>query len=71
MIVFPFREQNPRPFQTYTKIKKDDTSAMQRTNPSYVPEPGINDDLIYRKVRCDTNEEKYYNPGCFLFEGSG
>jgi len=44
---------------------------MQRTNPSLVPEPGINDDLIYGKVKCDTDQEKYYNPRCFTFEGSG
>jgi hypothetical protein len=44
---------------------------MQRTNPSFVPEPGINDDLVYGKVKCDNDQEKYYNPRCFTFEGSG
>ena len=44
---------------------------MQRTNPSFVPEPGVNDDLVYGKVKCDNDQEKYYNPRCFTFEGSG
>ena len=66
-----FREQNPRPFQSSGKSKKDDSLGMQRTNPSLVPDPGINDDLIFRKVRCDNDQEKYYDPRCFNFEGSG
>ncbi|XP_071742719.1 neurexin 1 isoform X2 [Lepeophtheirus salmonis] len=44
---------------------------MQMTNPSKYPDPGINDDLIYSKLECDEDEEKYYNPRCFAFEGSG
>ena len=66
-----FREQNPRPFKSSGKSKKDDSHGMQRTNPSFVPEPGVNDDLVYGKVKCDNDQEKYYNPRCFTFEGSG
>ena len=44
---------------------------MQRTNPSHRPEPGVNDDLVYGRSRCTGDNDLYYDPQCFAFEGSG
>ena len=44
---------------------------MQRTNPSRGPAPGVDDDLVYGKRRCTADEEMYYDPKCFAYEGSG
>ena len=36
------------------------------------PEPGINDDFIYPRTRCPNPEDdRYYDPRCFTFDGSG
>ena len=44
---------------------------MQNTNPSKRPEPGINDELIYGRTRCTGDDEMYYDPKCFTYDGSG
>lgn len=64
-IPFDYRERNPKLFG----MKDED--YMQRTNPSFRPEPGINDDLIYGRSRCTGDDEMYYNSKCFEFDGSG
>ena len=45
---------------------------MQNTNPSVLPEPGVNDDLIvFGRAKCDTDDDRYYDPQCYAYEGSG
>ncbi len=84
-IPFNYRERNPRLFEVshssmaagsgvYNKIpksKKDKNNMMQKTNPSMLPEPGVRDDLVYGDVKCITDDERYYDPRCYSFEGSG
>ena len=65
-IPFNYRERHPRLFE-YGKY-----SNVQRTNPSGLPEPGINDDLIViNRAKCNTDDESFYDPQCYTFEGSG
>ena len=65
-IPFDYKERHPRLF-------RHRTHGMQRTNAgSRVPEPGLDDDLIYGRTRCgDPDDDRYYDPQCFTFEGSG
>ena len=65
-IPFDYKERHP-------KLFRHRTHGMQRTNAgSRVPEPGIGDDLIYGRTRCgDPDDDRYYDPQCFTFEGSG
>ena len=43
---------------------------MQQTNPSMLPEPGINDDLVvFGRTKCSSDDERYYDPQCFSYEG--
>lgn len=70
-IPFNYRERHPRLFDMSMTSKKS-IYQMQQTNPSMLPEPGINDDLIvYRRSKCDSDDERYYDPQCFSYEGSG
>ncbi len=37
-----------------------------------LPEPGVNDDLItFSRAKCSSDDERYYDPQCFAYEGSG
>ena len=63
-IPFDYKDRHPRLFET-------DYGVMQRTNPSRGPAPGVDDDLVYGKRRCTADEEMYYDPKCFAYEGSG
>ena len=79
-IPFDYRERYPRLFEPGGggvrggrggRRKGDRRGSMQRTNPSKRPEPGVNDDLIYGAKRCSGDEDLYYDPKCFSFDGSG
>ena len=51
----------------------DTDQACKETNPgARIPEPGVDDDLIYGRTRCgDPDDDRYYDSRCFTFEGSG
>ncbi len=67
-IPFDYKERHPRLFDP----SSGSSGSMQRTNPSRRPEPGMGgDDLVYARTRCTGDEELYYDPKCFTFEGSG
>lgn len=79
-IPFNYRERNPRLFVDTSNTRKKSISSsnhntwgqMQQTNPSVLPEPGVNDDLVvFGRAKCNTDDERYYDPQCFSFEGSG
>ena len=73
-IPFNYRERHPRLFDmsSLSSNSKKSLYQMQKTNPSMLPEPGINDDLIvFGRAKCNTDDEKYYDPKCFTYEGSG
>ncbi|TRY78868.1 hypothetical protein TCAL_10650 [Tigriopus californicus] len=61
IIPFDYRERNRRLF---------DDHKMQQTNPSNRPEPGVNDELVYGRSRCTGDDDMYYDPKCFSFDGS-
>lgn len=66
-IPFNYRERHPRLFDMSLT-----SYQMQQTNPSSLPEPGINDDLIvFGRAKCSSDDERYYDPQCFTYEGSG
>ena len=64
-IPFDYKKQHPRLFAKMNGVQ----NAYPRGG---VPEPGINDDFIYPRTRCpDPNDDLYYDPRCFTFDGSG
>ncbi len=72
-IPFNYRERNPRLFEIShnANSNRNYNRGIQRTNPSMLPEPGVNDEIVRGKVRCITDDERYYDPRCYSFEGSG
>ena len=71
-IPFNYRERHPRLFDLSLSSKKSSLYQMQNTNPSVLPEPGVNDDLIvFGRAKCDTDDDRYYDPQCYAYEGSG
>ena len=52
-IPFNYRERHPRLFDLSLSSKKS-LYQMQNTNPSVLPEPGVNDDLIEKEGTDDT-----------------
>ena len=73
-IPFNYKQQHPRLFAKSATSRAGNTN-MQNTN-SYprggVPEPGVGDDFIYPRTRCpNPDDDRYYDPRCFTFDGSG
>ena len=70
-IPFNYRERHPRLFDMSLTSQKS-IYQMQQTNPSVLPEPGVNDDLVTpERAKCDTDDERYHDPMCYIYEGSG
>ena len=69
-IPFDYKQKHPRLF---AKINGPKNSNVQNAFPrGGAPEPGINDDFIYPRTRCtNPDDERYYDPRCFTFDGSG
>lgn len=41
------------------------------TRTSVLSKPGVDDDLIVlRRAECDTDDDRYYDPLCYAYEGS-
>ena len=70
-IPFNYRERHPRLFDMSLTSKKS-IYQMQQTNPSILLEPGVDDDLIvFGRAKCNTDDDRFYDPQCFSYEGSG
>ena len=73
-IPFDYKKKHPRLYAKSTSSMGGNKN-VQNTN-SYprggVPEPGIDDDFIYPRTRCpNPDDDRYYDPRCFTFDGSG
>ena len=67
-IPFDYKQKHPRLF-----AKMNRNTNVQNAFPrGGAPEPGVNDDFIYPRTRCtNPDDERYYDPRCFTFDGSG
>ena len=68
-IPFDYRQKHPGLFAKAGPLNKNVQNAYPRGG---VSEPGINDDFIYPRTRCSNpDDDRYYDPRCFTFDGSG
>ena len=68
-IPFNYRERHPRLFDMSLTSKKS-IYQMQQTNPSILLEPGVDDDLIvFGRAKCNTDDDRFYDPQCYSYEG--
>ena len=71
-IPFDYKEQHPRLFGKNGIGRADKFDIQNYPRGKGLPEPGVDDDLIYPRTRCpNPNDDRYYDPRCFTFDGSG